>query len=97
MSLAPGARLGGYEVVGLIGAGGMGEVYRARDTKLRRDVAIKLVTAAFCGDVRDQLHREARAAAASIIPTSARFMKSPTTAINASSPWSMWRAGSCRR
>ena len=40
MSLAPGARLGPYEVVSAIGAGGMGEVYRAHDTKLNRDVAI---------------------------------------------------------
>ena len=38
MSLAPGARLGVYEIVGLIGAGGMGEVYRARDARLNRDV-----------------------------------------------------------
>ena len=41
MSLAPGVRLGAYEVVALIGSGGMGEVYRARDTRLGRDVAIK--------------------------------------------------------
>ena len=40
MSLAPGARLGPYEIAGAIGAGGMGEVFRARDTKLNRDVAI---------------------------------------------------------
>lgn len=40
MSLAPGVRLGAYEVLSLIGAGGMGEVYRARDSKLNRDVAI---------------------------------------------------------
>ena len=41
MALAPGSRLGPYEVTALIGSGGMGEVYRARDTKLNRDVAIK--------------------------------------------------------
>ena len=39
MSLAPGTRLGPYEITGAIGAGGMGEVFRARDTKLNRDVA----------------------------------------------------------
>ncbi len=39
MSLSPGTRLGSYEVTALIGQGGMGEVYRARDTKLGRDVA----------------------------------------------------------
>lgn len=43
MSLAAGTRLGPYEVLGLIGAGGMGEVYKARDTRLDRTVAIKLL------------------------------------------------------
>ena len=64
MPLSAGTRLGPYEVLSAVGTGGMGEVYRARDTKLQRDVAIKLVTVAFCGDARDQIHREARAAAA---------------------------------
>ena len=45
MSLAPGARLGPYEVIALIGAGGMGEVYKARDTRLDRIVAVKGVGA----------------------------------------------------
>jgi hypothetical protein len=45
MTLPPGSRLGSYEIVGLLGAGGMGEVYRARDTKLGRDVAIKILPA----------------------------------------------------
>jgi serine/threonine protein kinase len=43
MSLASGTRIGVYEVVGLIGAGGTGEVYRARDTRLNRTVAIKIL------------------------------------------------------
>ena len=43
MSLSIGSRLGAYEIIGAIGAGGMGEVYRARDTKLDRDVAIKIL------------------------------------------------------
>jgi serine/threonine protein kinase len=43
MSLAAGTRLGPYEVLGLIGAGGMGEVYKARDTRLDRTVAIKIL------------------------------------------------------
>ena len=43
MSLTPGTRLGPYEILSAIGAGGMGEVYRARDTALNRDVAIKIV------------------------------------------------------
>ena len=47
MSLSPGSRLGSYEVTALIGQGGMGEVYRARDTKLNRDVALKVLADAF--------------------------------------------------
>ena len=43
MALSAGTRLGVYEVVGLIGEGGMGEVYQARDTKLDRDVALKVL------------------------------------------------------
>ena len=43
MALTPGSRLGPYEVTALIGSGGMGEVYRARDTKLNRDVALKVL------------------------------------------------------
>ena len=43
MPLTSGTRLGPYEIVGAIGAGGMGEVYRARDTKLNRDVALKIL------------------------------------------------------
>ena len=50
MSLAPGTRVGPYEVVGSIGAGGMGEVCRARDTKLNRDVALKVLPDAFAAD-----------------------------------------------
>jgi serine/threonine-protein kinase len=48
--LVPGARIGGYEILSVLGAGGMGEVYRARDTRLNRDVAIKVVLAAMAGD-----------------------------------------------
>ena len=51
MSLSPGTRLGPYEIVSPLGAGGMGEVYRARDTKLNREVAIKVLPEAFAADV----------------------------------------------
>ena len=55
MSLAPGQKLGPYEVVSPIGAGGMGEVYRARDTRLERTVALKILPKEFsCDLVRKQ-------------------------------------------
>src|SRR5438128_166579 len=64
MTLAPRTRIGPYEVLTPLGAGGMGEVYRAKDTRLGRDVAIKVLPASFAGD-DDRLRRfeqEARAA-----------------------------------
>ena len=50
MMLSSGARLGPYEIVAPLGAGGMGEVYRARDAKLNRDVAIKVLPELFAAD-----------------------------------------------
>src|SRR6202171_3661533 len=66
MSLNAGTRLGSYEVVSQIGAGGMGEVYKARDTKLVRDVAIKVLPANFVNDPErlSRFQREARMLAA---------------------------------
>ena len=63
MPLVPGVRLGPYEIVAAIGAGGMGEVYRARDTRLDRTVAIKVLPSQFAGDpaFRARFDREARA------------------------------------
>jgi serine/threonine-protein kinase len=63
--LALGSRLGPYEILGLIGAGGMGEVYRARDERLRRDVAIKVLPELFANDADRvaRFHREAQAVA----------------------------------
>ena len=61
MPLTAGSRLGPYEVVALIGAGGMGEVYRARDTKLNRDVALKVLPEIFALDP-DRLARFKREA-----------------------------------
>ena len=65
MALTPGTRLGAYEVLALLGNGGMGEVYRARDTRLDRIVAIKILHPDAAGDPdrRQRLDREARAIA----------------------------------
>jgi eukaryotic-like serine/threonine-protein kinase len=63
MPLTPGQRLGPYEVVGAIGAGGMGEVYKATDTRLDRTVAVKILPAGMAGDpeFRQRFDREAKA------------------------------------
>jgi serine/threonine protein kinase len=63
MSLIAGARLGCYEILSPLGAGGMGEIYRARDTRLDRTVAIKILTTALAADpqLRERFDREARA------------------------------------
>jgi Tol biopolymer transport system component len=63
MSLAPGAKLGAYEVIAKVGEGGMGEVYRARDTRLDRTVAIKVLPQQIAGgaEFRERFEREARA------------------------------------
>jgi len=66
MSLAAGTRLGPYEILGPIGAGGMGEVYLATDTKLGRDVALKILPDAFAQDAERmaRFEREAQVLAA---------------------------------
>src|SRR5215831_8547490 len=62
MALSAGSRLGPYEIVAPIGAGGMGEVYRARDTRLGRDVAVKVLPPRFSehAEARARFEREAR-------------------------------------
>ncbi len=61
MALSEGTKIGPYEVIGLIGQGGMGEVWQARDTKLDRDVALKVLPEAFTSDP-DRLARFEREA-----------------------------------
>ena len=64
MRLAQGDKLGPYEILGPLGAGGMGEVYRARDPRLAREVAVKVLPAAFTSDAERvrRFEHEARAA-----------------------------------
>src|SRR5437016_1028702 len=66
MAVSVGDRLGNYEILASIGAGGMGEVYRARDTRLARDVAVKVLPEAFARDSERmrRFEQEARAVAA---------------------------------
>src|ERR1700723_3480528 len=65
MALTPGTKLGPYEILSPLGAGGMGEVYRGRDTRLGRDVAIKVLPERFATpNARERFLREARACSA---------------------------------
>jgi Tol biopolymer transport system component len=87
MALAIGTRLGAYEITGMLGVGGMGEVYRATDTNLKRDVAIKILPRAFAGDADRiaRFQREAEALAALNHPNIAQIYglerSSETTAL----------------
>lgn len=72
MSFAPGTSLGPYKIIALIGSGGMGEVYRARDTRLLRDVALKVLVASLTNDP-DRLRRFEQEAVAAL-----NLSRSPT-------------------
>jgi eukaryotic-like serine/threonine-protein kinase len=75
LALSTGDRVGPYEVVGLLGAGGMGEVFRGRDSRLKRDVALKILPAALAGDAdrRVRFEREAQVLASLNHPTIAQI------------------------
>ncbi len=66
MALAPGTRFGAYDVLGLVGTGGMGEVYKARDPRLNRFLALKIIPDELAADERrrERFRREAQAIAA---------------------------------
>ncbi len=82
MGLSVGTKLGVYEVIEPIGSGGMGEVFRARDTKLNRDVALKVLPDLFAADPDRLAHfqREAEVWPRSTIPTLHRYMGSKKAA-----------------
>src|SRR6187200_2579307 len=82
MSIATGTRLNTYEIVARLGAGGMGEVYRAHDSKLNRDVALKVLPETFAGDTERhaRFEREAKALAALNHPNIAHVYDSGTSA-----------------
>src|SRR5258706_14265405 len=86
MSLVPGSRLGQYEVGSPLGAGGMGEVYRARDSRLHREVAVKVLPSALAKDPEkmSRMEREAKVLASLNHPNIASiygFEESPTPAL----------------
>jgi serine/threonine protein kinase len=84
MTLAAGSRLGPYEILSPLGAGGMGEVYKARDTRLERTVAVKVLPPhlSSSADVRQRFEREAK-----MISTTSGERARPSTW-----SWSTWRA-----
>jgi serine/threonine-protein kinase len=89
MPLAPGTRLGSYEILSSVGAGGMGEVYRARDTQLKRDVAVKVLAESVAGD-SDRLarfRREAQVLASVNHPNIAGIYGSESGALVLESVW----------
>ena len=94
MSLNLVRELGAYQIAALIGQGGMGEVYRARDTRLNRDVAIKVLPAQFATDtdLRARFEREARTISSLNIRISARCTTSASTTASRFSSCSISKA-----
>ncbi len=94
MTLPTGSKLGPYEILAPLGAGGMGEVYRARDARLGRTVAVKVVTAAVASDPErlKRFENEARAASSLNHPNivTVHDVGGPRTACR-SSRWSSWK------
>ena len=99
MTLAIGTRLEHYEIVAAIGAGGMGEVYRARDTKLGRDVAFKVLPEVFAGDADrlSRFQREAQMLASLNHPTSRKSMAWSNPVRHAQLSWNWWMGKRYRR
>ena len=77
MTLAAGTRLGPYEILAPIGAGGMGEVYRAKDTRLGRDVAVKVLPAALSSsaELRQRLRARGEDDLAAVAPAHLRALR----------------------
>jgi serine/threonine protein kinase len=86
MSLSPGVRLGPYEVTAALGAGGMGEVYRARDTRLGRDVAIKILSSGVGANPERLARFEQEARAGATARSRELDGAPPTAALNAATP-----------
>jgi eukaryotic-like serine/threonine-protein kinase len=93
MALTAGTRLGPYEILSALGAGGMGEVYRAKDARLGREVAIKVLPAGVVGDPErlQRFEQEARAAAALNHPNILVFMTSASMTVRRTSCRSCWK------
>ena len=94
--LSSGTRLGSFEILGQLGVGGMGEVYRARDTKLGRDVALKILPATFTHDPERvaRFTREAHVLASLNHPNIAR---STVWTMSRASSFSRWSSSKAKR
>src|SRR5690348_5603687 len=94
LALTTGTKLGPYEITGAIGAGGMGEVYRARDTRLGRDVAIKILPQHLTAksNVKQRFEREARAISSLQHPNICTLYDVGHQDAQISWSWSFWKA-----